>query len=223
MSDSDILNSTTSNSSPCTQCQLPATFTCERCNKKPYCGRSCQKAHWISSHKAECVILPQLFDPDKETHITLSREALGLLINREVDLHEWMLISSLRNTSSFGIEAGTRDMPENAHGEKPYALCTIERDELKAYMAASKKYLGNIEWNALVSAMHFTSEYENDVEKVYEKATGRGTGMPCSRAEQAYKEWLVSKEIKFKSPADVVRNLLEKITIPSHFMGKYIS
>lgn len=112
-------------------------------------------------------------------------------------------------------------MPDNAHGEKPYALCTIERDELKAYMAASKKYLGNTEWAALVSAMEFNWQYENKVEKVYEEATGSGTGMPGSRGEQLYKDWLLSKGVKFKSHADVVRDLLEKMTIPSHFMGKY--
>jgi len=163
------------------------------------------------------------FDPEKQANLTVSRESLGLLIGREVDYDEWMLISSLRGTSSFGIEKGTENFPENAHGENVYALCTIDRDELKAYMAASKKYLGNKEWAAIVSAMEASWQYEQDTEKAYEEASGRGTGMPGTRSDQLYKEWLLSNDIKFKSPADVVRDLLKEITIPSHFMGKYIN
>lgn len=163
------------------------------------------------------------FDSDKIPNLTVSRESLGLLIGREIDYHEWMLISSLRGTSSFGIEKGAEGFPLNAHGEHVYALCTIDRDELKAYMAASKKYLGNTEWAALVSAMDYSWQYEQNVEKSYEEASGRGTGFPGTLSDQLYKEWLLSKNIKFKTPADVVRDVLKEITIPSHFMGKYLT
>jgi hypothetical protein len=165
---------------------------------------------------------PFVFDPEKETNIMVTRESLGLLIGREVDYHEWMLISSLRGTSSSGIcEEGTEDFPMNAHGEKPYSYCHIDRDELKAYMVASKKYLGNKEWITLVSAMWTWWKYEWDAENKYTKTFNRGIGMPGSRSEQIYKEWLISRGIKLKTPADVIRDVLSEITIPPHYMGKY--
>jgi hypothetical protein len=161
------------------------------------------------------------FDPEKETHIMLSRKSLGLLIGREVDHHEWMLVSSLRNTGSIGVEKGTYDFPDNAHGEKPFAMCRIDRDELKAYMAASKKYLGNFEWAALVSAMNASWHHEQDTEKAYKEASGLGTGMPGSRFDHLFKEWLLSNDIKIKTPDDVIRDVLSEITIPPHHMGKW--
>ena len=167
--------------------------------------------------------MSELFNAENETHLTVSRKSLGLIIGREIDYDEWMLISSLRGTSSFGIEKGTGNFPDNAHGEKPYDVCTINRDELKAYMAGSKKYLGNAEWNALTYAMHKSYQYEQDIEKEYTAASGRGSGMPGSHSEHLYNEWLASKEIKFKDPAEVIRDLLTEITIPPHFMGKYSS
>jgi hypothetical protein len=157
-----------------------------------------------------------------DTHITLTREALGLLAGVDVDYHQWMLVSSLRGTSSFGAEPGTGHLPDNAHGEKPYKFCTIDRDELKAFLAAHRKYLGNTEWNALVSAMEISWQYEQDVEKAYTEQTGLGTGSYGSTFEKRYKEFLVSKGITFKGPADVVRDVLKHTPIPPHFMGKYI-
>jgi hypothetical protein len=162
-----------------------------------------------------------VFDPEKETHLTVTRESLGLIIGREIDHHEWMLISSLRNTSSWSAEPGSKDIPLNAHGEKPFMYSHIERDELKAYMVASKKYLGTIEWNALVSAMHSAAEYEKDIEKIYHESTGLGTGLSGSPHERLYKQYLVNKGISFKTPGEVVRTLLKEITIPPHYIGKY--
>ena len=205
----------------CASCAQPAMLDCGRCDDASYCSRDCQKTHWSHSHKNSCVILPEHFIPEDETHITLTREALGVLVGSEVDHHKWMLVSALRGTSSFGCEPGTQHLPDNAHGEKPYNLCTIERDELKAFMAAYGKYLGNTEWNALVSAMEFATRYEHDVEKAYSDHFGVGTGMPGSMHDKRYKEFLASKGITFKSPADVVRDVLEQTPIPPHFMGKY--
>jgi hypothetical protein len=88
-------------------------------------------------------------------------------------------------------------------------------------MVASKKYLGNKEWITLVSAMWTWWKYEWDAENKYTKTFNRGIGMPGSRSEQIYKEWLISRGIKLKTPADVIRDVLSEITIPPHYMGKY--
>lgn len=208
--------------SSCMICGLPSKFKCGRCKKASYCSRDCQKNKLNDTHKAECVQLPERFVAEDQTTLAVTRESLGVLIGREVDHHTWMLVSALRGTSSFGCEPGTGHLPDNAHGEKPYKCCTIHRDELAAFLAAHGKYLGNTEWNALVSAMELDYHYQRDVEAAYTLQTGRGTGGYGSSFEKRYNEFLVSRGITFKTPADVVRDVLKHTPIPPHFMGKYI-
>jgi len=88
-----------------------------------------------------------------DTQISVTRQSLSLLIGREIPLDEWMLISSLGDTSSLGVEPGTKhfwNSVDKVHGVS--LVCTISPSDLQAYMVASKKYLSKALWKKLVDS-----------------------------------------------------------------------
>ena len=128
-----------------------------------------------------------------DTQITVTRKSLSLLIGRRIPLDEWMLISSLRETSSTGTE------PRTQHFWNPvdenygvYLNCTISPSDLQAYMVASKKYLSKALWLALVEA-------ENTPYDVCVKKYGNN--------------FLV----------DMMRDVLSKINVPSHCNAEHVA
>lgn len=94
-----------------------------------------------------------------DTQISVTRESLSLLCGREIPLEEWMLISSLLDTSSWGSEEGTEHF-WNAVDENfgTYHICTISPSDLQAYMVASKKYLSKPLWKKLVESQEMGHE-----------------------------------------------------------------
>jgi hypothetical protein len=86
-----------------------------------------------------------------DSTINLTRAGLGLIIGREVAPEEWMLLSALPDSSSWGGEAGTEHIENWDGGHSLYHIQTITYTDLKAYMAASKKYLSKELWERLVT------------------------------------------------------------------------
>jgi hypothetical protein len=94
-----------------------------------------------------------------DTQIDVTRESLSLLCRRDIPLDEWMLISSLANTSSSLSEPGTQhfwNSVDNTFGV--YLVSTIGFCELQAYMVASKKYLSKHLWKKLVDSQAISQE-----------------------------------------------------------------
>ena len=129
-----------------------------------------------------------------DTQISVTRESLSILCGREIPLEEWMLISSLNDTSSLGQEDGTEHF-WNAVDQNfgVYHICTIGPSDLQAYMVASKKYLSKPLWKKLVDADK--QDYEECMEK-YDNEDYFG---------------------------DMMRDVLKEIDVPSHCGGIHIS
>jgi len=137
-----------------------------------------------------------------DTQISVTRESLSMLVNRDIPLDEWMLVSSLCDTSSLGIEPGTKDFwnpIDECHGVP--GVSTISPSDLQAYMIPSKKYLSKALWKKLVDSQKgshedFVKKYGKEyLENIMSEVLSEiDVPSHCSSSHIAY--WITDEEEK---------------------------